>query len=92
MMNKEPNNLLPSLQEFLDSLDEHVWLKDLNGVYVLCNKAVEQAWNKKKSHIVGSTDEQLFGAELAQKFIEADQWVVDQKRPLVTDRCSQLTS
>jgi len=50
-MNKEPNNLLPSLQEFLDSLDEHVWLKDLNGVYVLCNKAVEQAWNKK-SHIL----------------------------------------
>ncbi|MDE1265896.1 putative bifunctional diguanylate cyclase/phosphodiesterase [Vibrio aestuarianus] len=79
---------LPKLQEFLDSLEDHAWLKSPDGNYILCNKAVEKAWGLSTQQILGSNDYQLFDDELARKFISADQWVIDNKTQLVVEECS----
>lgn len=78
----------PKLQEFLDSLEDHAWLKSPDGNYILCNKAVEKAWGLSTQQILGSNDYQLFDDELARKFISADQWVIDNKTQLVVEECS----
>lgn len=79
---------LPKLQEFLDSLEDHAWLKSPDGNYILCNKAVEKAWGLSTQQILGSNDYQLFDDELARKFISADQWVIENKTQLVVEECS----
>ncbi|MDE1225182.1 EAL domain-containing protein [Vibrio aestuarianus] len=79
---------LPKLQEFLDSLEDHAWLKSPDGNYILCNKAVEKAWGLSTQQILGSNDYQLFDDELARKFISADQWVIDNQSQLVVEECS----
>ncbi|CAH8241336.1 sensor domain-containing protein [Vibrio aestuarianus] len=79
---------LPKLQEFLDSLEDHAWLKSPDGIYILCNKAVEKAWGLSTQKILGSNDYQLFDDELARKFISADQWVIENKAQLVVEECS----
>ncbi|MDF9400641.1 GGDEF and EAL domain-containing protein [Vibrio sp. 1180_3] len=79
---------LPKLQEFLDSLEDHAWLKSPDGNYILCNKAVEKAWGLSTQQILGSNDYQLFDDELARKFISVDQWVIDNKTQLVVEECS----
>ncbi|NKF52486.1 EAL domain-containing protein [Shewanella sp. WXL01] len=62
-----------SVQSFIDAHEEHVWVKDSNGVYLACNRSVEKAWNMSNSDIVGKTDEQLFDTRTAQMFHETDQ-------------------
>lgn len=79
---------LPKLQEFLDSLEDHAWLKSPDGNYILCNKAVEKAWGLSTQQILGSNDYQLFDDELARKFIAADQWVIKNQSQLVVEECS----
>ncbi|MDE1350214.1 EAL domain-containing protein [Vibrio aestuarianus] len=87
-MPDETTYTLPKLQEFLDSLEDHAWLKSPDGNYILCNKAVEKAWGLSTQQILGSNDYQLFDDELARKFISADQWVIDNKTQLVVEECS----
>lgn len=87
MMDKAAHTL-PKLQEFLDSLEDHAWLKSPEGIYILCNKAVEKAWGLSAQQILGCDDYQLFDDELARKFISADQWVIDNQSQLVVEECS----
>lgn len=87
MMDKDAHTL-PKLQEFLDSLEDHAWLKSPEGIYILCNKAVEKAWGLSAQQILGCDDYQLFDDELARKFIAADQWVIDNQSQLVVEECS----
>ncbi|MDE1253000.1 EAL domain-containing protein [Vibrio aestuarianus] len=87
MMDKAAHTL-PKLQEFLDSLEDHAWLKSPEGIYILCNKAVEKAWGLSAQQILGCDDYHLFDDELARKFISADQWVIDNQSQLVVEECS----
>ncbi|WGK81423.1 EAL domain-containing protein [Vibrio aestuarianus] len=87
-MPDETTYTLPKLQEFLDSLEDHAWLKSPEGIYILCNKAVEKAWGLSAQQILGCDDYQLFDDELARKFISADQWVIDNQSQLVVEECS----
>ncbi|MCL1140098.1 putative bifunctional diguanylate cyclase/phosphodiesterase [Shewanella pneumatophori] len=61
-----------SLQMFIDSMREHVWIKDAFGRYMLVNKSVEQAWSRPKEQIINFTDDELFEPRLAKHFIASD--------------------
>ncbi|MGO7133534.1 putative bifunctional diguanylate cyclase/phosphodiesterase [Rhizobium leguminosarum] len=56
----------------LQTIPDMVWLKDVDGVYLLCNHAFELLIGKAESEIVGKTDFDLFGADLARFFREKD--------------------
>ncbi|WGW00307.1 PAS domain-containing protein [Vibrio sp. YMD68] len=79
---------LPSLQEFIDGLDDHVWIKNNRGEYVVCNSAVERAWGYASETIIGSKDHALFDEEIANKFVRADQHVVDNDSQYIVEECS----
>jgi diguanylate cyclase (GGDEF)-like protein/PAS domain S-box-containing protein len=48
----------------------------MDGVYVYCNKQAEKVWQKKQTDIIGHTDEEIFGQEIAEKYRLADQKVL----------------
>ncbi|MGO6984247.1 putative bifunctional diguanylate cyclase/phosphodiesterase [Rhizobium leguminosarum] len=56
----------------LQTIPDMVWLKDIDGVYLLCNHAFERLVGKLESEIVGKTDFDLFGADVARFFREKD--------------------
>ncbi|QYJ98440.1 EAL domain-containing protein [Shewanella alkalitolerans] len=60
------------LQLFIDSLQEHVWMKDVAGRYVLINHSVEIAWGRSKEQLLNRTDDEIFSPELAEEFVQGD--------------------
>ncbi|WP_407695614.1 EAL domain-containing protein [Shewanella psychropiezotolerans] len=76
-----------NLQLFIDSLKEHIWIKDTSGRYMVCNQSVERAWGKTREEIISKTDEELFIADLASEFIQADFDAVDKGIQIVTGEC-----
>lgn len=56
----------------INSVENLLFVKDKNGVYLACNKAFEKLLGKSKSEIVGKTDYDFFDQELAEFFREKD--------------------
>ncbi|TON70167.1 sensor domain-containing protein [Vibrio parahaemolyticus] len=84
------NKPLPTLQEFIDCLDDHIWIKTTDGLYAMTNRSVEQAWKKSNDDIVGKNDFDLFSAERAEKFIDADRLVVATGTQNIVEECRQI--
>ncbi|TPH13949.1 PAS domain-containing hybrid sensor histidine kinase/response regulator [Litorilituus lipolyticus] len=61
------------LQIVLDNISALIYLKDLQGVYLLVNKEWETTLGLKTEDVVGKTDLQIFPEEIAQSFISTDQ-------------------
>ncbi len=59
---KEEQNKLMS---FLSTIPDVMWMKDVNGVYINCNRAFEEFFNMSSEHIIGKTDYDFFKKEEA---------------------------
>ena len=81
------NTLSVSLQQFVDSFNEHIWLKDSAGRYVLSNLSVEKAWGKGRSDIVGKTDFELFDKHNAHSYVSTDLQAINNGKPIVVGEC-----
>lgn len=66
------NAVRTQLLSVLQTMPDMVWVKDMDGVYLLCNHAFERLTGKTESDVVGKTDFELFEAERAQTFLESD--------------------
>nr|KZA98595.1 diguanylate cyclase [Rhizobium leguminosarum] len=86
VLSEARNHLLSVLQ----TMPDMVWLKNMEGRYLLCNHGFERLVGKSEAEIVGHTDFDLFERELAEFFRRKDQvaaeagcitvneeWVVD---------------
>lgn len=60
------------LKTLLHAIPEPVWLKDPAGVYLACNREFERFFGAKEARIVGKTDYDFVGRELADLFREND--------------------
>lgn len=56
----------------INTLPDLVWLKDRDGVFMMCNPVVERLYNAPESDIVGKTDYDFVEPELAQFFRQKD--------------------
>ena len=56
------------LQTLLRAMPDLVWLKDVNGTYLACNQRFEQFFGATEQEIVGKSDYDFIGAELADFF------------------------
>jgi len=65
------------LSSLLDSLEDIVIFKDLNGVYLGCNRGLQRIIGKSRQEIIGKTDHDLFHAEEAEKFRHDDRQVIE---------------
>ncbi|WP_098417129.1 EAL domain-containing protein [Vibrio sp. ES.051] len=78
---------LPTLQEFINCLDDHIWIKGVDGLYLMTNRSVEQAWQKTNHEIIGTDDFALFNQERAEKFIDADKLVMATGSQKIVEEC-----
>ncbi len=61
------------LRSLLDNIPDPVWFKNLQGVYISCNKAFAKILELTEAEIVGKSEEQLVNPELAALFQKNDQ-------------------
>jgi PAS domain S-box-containing protein len=68
------------LNAILDNIPDIAWLKDKNGCFIAVNEAFVQAANKPKESILGSTDIELWPAELALAYQRTDNEIMTSKK------------
>ena len=80
-MSKQKNNMISMevLQEALNSVPEYVAIKDMNGMYVYANSAVDELYKGKFDSIVGLTVEEIYPPEEVAFIRELDQRVIKSK-------------
>ena len=69
----------------LESIPDHIIYKDINGIYLGCNRAFEQASGILKSDMIGKNDVALFGQETAELFQRFDSICLCEQREVRSD-------
>jgi PAS domain S-box-containing protein len=69
-------NSFDILQAVIEATPDAIFVKDLDGRYVLVNEAAARFLGKPPAEIVGKHDLELYPAETARGFIEADRQVL----------------
>lgn len=64
------------LKQIIDNTTESVFVKDLNGKYLLANDAVARVTNKKKEEILGKDDTYIHSPENAKIIMDGDKEVL----------------
>ena len=65
------------LHTILNTIPDLIWLKDINGKYLSCNKNFERFFGAKESEILGKSDFDFVDAELAQFFRDNDNAAIE---------------
>ncbi|OIR00987.1 cyclic di-GMP phosphodiesterase Gmr [mine drainage metagenome] len=73
------------LSAMFQTINDLVWLKDLDGVYLACNSAFERFFGAKEVDIVGKTDYDFVDKELANFFREHDRLAMGNGSPSVNE-------
>ena len=71
---KQQASLIKSL---LDSIPDIIFFKDVNGVYLGCNPPFAEFVGRPRDAIIGKTDNDLFGTEVAVAFRENDRRMLE---------------
>ncbi len=71
------------LRGILDNTSAVVYLKDLQGRFILANRRSRELFSPHGNGMVGKTDLEVFPEPVARKFIEADKEVARKQAPLV---------
>ena len=64
------------LRALIDSIPDMIFAKDLQGVYVACNKAFADTLERTVDEIIGRSDFDMFPADVAVEFRERDLEVI----------------
>lgn len=70
------------LSNLIDSIPDLIFYKDLDGVYIGCNPAFGELVGLEPEKIVGVTDYDIFPDNVAEAFIERDEQVLEEGKPL----------
>lgn len=69
------------LHTLLNTIPDLIWLKDINGVYLLCNPMFERFFGATEDEIVGKTDYDFVDKELADFFRNNDKKAMQANAP-----------
>jgi PAS domain S-box-containing protein len=70
------------LKTLFDTTQEHIFIKDTKGIYLACNKKVENVFGAKEKNIIGKTDYDFLPTEIANNYRKNDLNVINSKKPL----------
>jgi diguanylate cyclase (GGDEF)-like protein/PAS domain S-box-containing protein len=73
------------LSTMLSAINDLVWLKDQEGVFLACNAAFEKFFNAKEVDILGKTDYDFVDKELADFFRQNDRAAIAKGSPSVNE-------
>ncbi|MFA6189189.1 MAG: PAS domain-containing sensor histidine kinase [Sulfuricurvum sp.] len=70
-------------KSIIHTLPDLVWLKDIEGVYLACNRRFEDFFGASEAEIIGKTDYDFVNSEQADFFREHDKKAMGQRSPSV---------
>lgn len=73
------------LRTLVQTIPDLVWLKDLNGVFLLCNPMFERLMGTREADILGKTDYDFVDKELADFFRENDRKAMAAGKPTINE-------
>ena len=73
------------LRTLIQTIPDLIFLKDINGVYLACNKMFERFFGAKEIEITGKTDYDFLDKELADFFRKKDTEAVEKGSPSVNE-------
>ena len=82
---KELRFNMAHMRTLVEAIPELVWLKDVNGVYLFCNKRFERFFGAVESEIVGKTDYDFVDKKLADDFLENDRIAMNASKPVMNE-------
>jgi PAS domain S-box-containing protein len=72
MIELKMENERKRLQTLIGTITDPIFLKDINGVYLLCNTAYEKLFNVNARDVIGKTDYDIVPKEIADQFRKND--------------------
>lgn len=66
----------PTFISMINSMADHVFCKDLNGVYIACSQNFARFHGLQVEDVLGKTEWDLFGEERARIFVEDDHEII----------------
>ncbi|WP_141502265.1 bifunctional diguanylate cyclase/phosphodiesterase [Rhizobium sp. J15] len=79
------NSVRTQLLSVLQTMPDMIWVKDMNGVYLLCNHTFERLTGLTEAEVVGKTDFELFDIERARFFQESDKAAIKAGECILSD-------
>jgi PAS domain S-box-containing protein len=79
------SNSKGQLRTLVDTIPDLVWLKDQNGVYLMCNSKFERFFGAKEAEIIGKTDYDFVEKDLADFFTLNDRKAMALGKPSVNE-------
>ena len=73
------------LRTLVSVMPDLVWLKNADGVYLACNRRFEQFFGASEQDIVGKTDYDFVGKDLADSFRRHDFSAMESKEPCMNE-------
>ncbi len=70
------------LKSLINALPEFIFLKDVDGRFLLCNPQIEKLYNRPEKEILGKTDHELTTKEIADGFRENDLIALNSANPV----------
>ena len=64
-----------------DSIPDLIFTKDKAGICMGCNPQLAELIGRPREEIIGKSDRELFGKEMADSFIEVDRRVIESQHP-----------
>ncbi|MDB9510150.1 PAS domain S-box protein [Kamptonema animale CS-326] len=64
------------LQAVIESIPDPIYVRDLQGRYVLVNSATVKAFDRQPEEVIGNSDRDLLSPEIAQEFLEIDRQII----------------
>ncbi|MBB3649650.1 diguanylate cyclase (GGDEF)-like protein/PAS domain S-box-containing protein [Rhizobium sp. BK619] len=79
------NSVRTQLLSVLQTMPDMIWVKDMNGVYLLCNHTFERLTGMAEAEVVGKTDFELFDIERARFFQQSDKAAIKAGECILSD-------
>jgi len=80
------------LRTLIETLPDLVWLKDKEGVFLLCNPRFEALLGAKEAEILGKTDYDFLDKEMAGFFQKNDRLAMDAGKPSINEEAITFAS
>ena len=80
------------LQTIVNAIPDLIWLKNVDGVYLGCNKRFEDFFGESEAEILGKTDYDFLEKGLADFFRKNDQIALDAGVPVTNEELVQFKS
>ena len=80
------------LQGLIDSVQDLIFYKDINGVYLGCNRAFEAFSGREMKDYQGETDASFYPVETAKGFLDTDHHVIETGQDLIYENWTSTPS